>query len=171
MLTPKDYIGPIMELAQDRRGEFKEMNFITESRAKIIYELPLAEVWCHTFHTRKKITWFSTPFVSCELELLFLPWIKEKLVEVKFLNASARYTKDMRNSRYRYRLSDILLLHKYDYTKCIIGSLHSAATWYCITCITTFQVIMLYLLLLPCKLDYLTGIVGLIDEGAYYTHI
>ncbi|RLM79002.1 hypothetical protein C2845_PM12G03330 [Panicum miliaceum] len=44
MLTPKDYIGPIMELAQDRRGEFKEMNFITESRAKIIYELPLAEM-------------------------------------------------------------------------------------------------------------------------------
>lgn len=34
-----------MDLAQDRRGEFKEMNFITESRAKLIYELPLAEVW------------------------------------------------------------------------------------------------------------------------------
>jgi translation factor GUF1, mitochondrial len=45
MLTPKDYIGSIMELTQDRRGEFKEMNFITESRAKLIYELPLAEVW------------------------------------------------------------------------------------------------------------------------------
>ncbi|CAD6248041.1 unnamed protein product [Miscanthus lutarioriparius] len=44
MLTPKDYIGSIMELAQDRRGEFKEMNFITESRAKLIYELPLAEM-------------------------------------------------------------------------------------------------------------------------------
>ncbi|KAL6888487.1 hypothetical protein ACP4OV_009513 [Aristida adscensionis] len=44
MLTPKDYIGPIMELAQDRRGEFKEMIFITESRAKIIYDLPLAEM-------------------------------------------------------------------------------------------------------------------------------
>jgi len=44
MLTPKDYIGPIIELAQDRRCEFNEMNFITESRAKIIYELPLAEV-------------------------------------------------------------------------------------------------------------------------------
>jgi translation factor GUF1, mitochondrial len=44
MLTPKDYIGLIMELGQDRRGEFKEMNFITENRAKIVYELPLAEV-------------------------------------------------------------------------------------------------------------------------------
>lgn len=45
MLTPKDYIGPLMELAQDRRGEFKEMKYITENRASIIYELPLAEVF------------------------------------------------------------------------------------------------------------------------------
>ncbi|XP_043805625.1 translation factor GUF1 homolog, chloroplastic isoform X2 [Manihot esculenta] len=44
MLTPKDYIGPLMELAQDRRGDFKEMKFITESRASITYELPLAEM-------------------------------------------------------------------------------------------------------------------------------
>ncbi|KAF3327473.1 translation factor GUF1 [Carex littledalei] len=44
MLTPKDYIGALMELGQDRRGIFKEMNFITEYRASIIYELPLAEM-------------------------------------------------------------------------------------------------------------------------------
>ncbi|KAA8531236.1 hypothetical protein F0562_005945 [Nyssa sinensis] len=44
MLTPKDYIGPLMELSQDRRGEFKEMKFITENRASITYELPLAEM-------------------------------------------------------------------------------------------------------------------------------
>ncbi|GMI86738.1 hypothetical protein like AT5G08650 [Hibiscus trionum] len=44
MLTPKDYIGSLMELAQDRRAEFKEMKYITENRASIIYELPLAEM-------------------------------------------------------------------------------------------------------------------------------
>ena len=44
MLTPKDYIGPLMELSQDRRGEFKEMKYITENRASLTYELPLAEV-------------------------------------------------------------------------------------------------------------------------------
>ncbi|KAF8022972.1 hypothetical protein BT93_F0474 [Corymbia citriodora subsp. variegata] len=44
MLTPKDYIGPLMELSQDRRGEFKEMKFITENRASLTYELPLAEM-------------------------------------------------------------------------------------------------------------------------------
>ncbi|XP_058089663.1 translation factor GUF1 homolog, chloroplastic isoform X1 [Magnolia sinica] len=44
MLTPKEYIGSLMELAQDRRGEFKEMKYITENRASIIYWLPLAEM-------------------------------------------------------------------------------------------------------------------------------
>ncbi|KAF9666015.1 hypothetical protein SADUNF_Sadunf16G0185000 [Salix dunnii] len=44
MLTPKDYIGTLMELAQERRGEFKEMKYITENRASITYELPLAEM-------------------------------------------------------------------------------------------------------------------------------
>lgn len=33
-----------MELAQERRGEFKEMKYIAENRASILYELPLAEV-------------------------------------------------------------------------------------------------------------------------------
>lgn len=45
ILTPKEYIGSLMELGQDRRGVFKEMNYITENRASIIYELPLAEVY------------------------------------------------------------------------------------------------------------------------------
>ncbi|KAL9235216.1 hypothetical protein vseg_009997 [Gypsophila vaccaria] len=44
LLTPKDYIGPLMELAQERRGEFKEMKYITENRTSIIYEMPLAEM-------------------------------------------------------------------------------------------------------------------------------
>ncbi|XP_064997464.1 translation factor GUF1 homolog, chloroplastic-like isoform X4 [Musa acuminata AAA Group] len=44
MLTPKEYIGSLMELGQERRGEFKEMNYITENRASLIYELPLAEM-------------------------------------------------------------------------------------------------------------------------------
>lgn len=44
MLTPKDYIGPLMELTQDRRGVFKEMKYLTENRASLTYELPLAEM-------------------------------------------------------------------------------------------------------------------------------
>ncbi|XP_057550202.1 translation factor GUF1 homolog, chloroplastic [Amaranthus tricolor] len=44
LLTPKDYIGSLMELAQDRRAVFKEMKFITENRASLSYEMPLAEM-------------------------------------------------------------------------------------------------------------------------------
>ncbi|KAI5060925.1 hypothetical protein GOP47_0023430 [Adiantum capillus-veneris] len=45
MITPKAYIGPLMELAQERRGEFKEMQYITENRATVTYILPLAEAF------------------------------------------------------------------------------------------------------------------------------
>lgn len=44
LFTPKEYIGTLMELAQDRRGEFKEMKYLNENRASIVYELPLAEM-------------------------------------------------------------------------------------------------------------------------------
>ncbi|KAH9299744.1 hypothetical protein KI387_031426, partial [Taxus chinensis] len=44
LFTPKEYIGSLMELAQDRRGEFKEMKYMNENRASIVYELPLAEM-------------------------------------------------------------------------------------------------------------------------------
>ncbi|KAL5714498.1 hypothetical protein ACHQM5_016449 [Ranunculus cassubicifolius] len=44
LLTPKEYIGSLMELTQDRRGEFKEMKYVTENRASLVYELPLAEM-------------------------------------------------------------------------------------------------------------------------------
>ncbi|KAG5049650.1 hypothetical protein JHK85_010753 [Glycine max] len=44
MLTPKDYIGSLMELAQERRGQLKEMKCIAENRASIMYELPLAKM-------------------------------------------------------------------------------------------------------------------------------
>ena len=44
MITPKDFVGPLMELAQTRRGEFTEMKYLTESRCELIYELPLGEV-------------------------------------------------------------------------------------------------------------------------------
>ena len=44
IITPKDYVGKLMELAQLRRGEFIDMQFMTELRTTLTYELPLAEV-------------------------------------------------------------------------------------------------------------------------------
>ena len=44
IITPKDYVGTLMELCQARRGDFIDMQFLTETRTTIIYELPLATV-------------------------------------------------------------------------------------------------------------------------------
>ncbi len=43
MITPKDYVGTLMELAQQRRGEYVDMAFLTEARTTLVYNLPLAE--------------------------------------------------------------------------------------------------------------------------------
>ena len=55
IITPKDYVGTLMELCQARRGDFVDMQFLTETRTTIIYELPLATV----YHLCRR-TYFST---------------------------------------------------------------------------------------------------------------
>jgi len=42
--VPKEFVGTVMELAQDRRGEFDHMEYLSPTRVQIIYELPLAEI-------------------------------------------------------------------------------------------------------------------------------
>jgi GTP-binding protein LepA len=44
MITPAEYVGSLMELAQSRRGEFLDMRFLTESRVVLIYEMALGEM-------------------------------------------------------------------------------------------------------------------------------
>ncbi len=44
ILVPKEYVGTIMELAQDRRGIFLDMEYVAETRVKLQYEIPLNEV-------------------------------------------------------------------------------------------------------------------------------
>ena len=53
MFAPKEYAGALMELAQDRRGEYKDMKFMTERRVSIKYDLPLAEVITDFFDQMK----------------------------------------------------------------------------------------------------------------------
>ncbi|KAL8166444.1 hypothetical protein V2J09_007943 [Rumex salicifolius] len=80
MLTPKDYIGPLMELAQDRRGEFKEMKFITENRASLIYKLPLAEMVGDFFDQLKSR---SKGYAS--MEYTFVGYTEADLVKLDIL--------------------------------------------------------------------------------------
>jgi translation elongation factor EF-4 len=44
IITPDDYVGPLMELAQNRRGQYVDMKYLVEGRTTIIYEMPLAEM-------------------------------------------------------------------------------------------------------------------------------
>ncbi|MDA0907142.1 MAG: translation elongation factor 4 [Bacteroidetes bacterium] len=44
IITPADYIGPIMKLCQDRRGVYINQSFMQNNRVEIVYELPMAEV-------------------------------------------------------------------------------------------------------------------------------
>ena len=54
--TPKDYIGPLMELCQDKRGTFINMNYLDEERVCLIYKLPLSEIVYDFFDKLKSIT-------------------------------------------------------------------------------------------------------------------
>lgn len=53
IFCPKEYSGTLMELAQSRRGEYKDMKFLTERRVSIKYALPLAEVITDFFDAMK----------------------------------------------------------------------------------------------------------------------
>jgi GTP-binding protein LepA len=44
LLTPKEYIGPLMELATSRRGEFDKMEYLDERRVNLSFLIPLAEI-------------------------------------------------------------------------------------------------------------------------------
>ncbi len=44
IIAPSNYIGTIMELCQDKRGKFVEVEYINDTRINVHYELPLAEV-------------------------------------------------------------------------------------------------------------------------------
>ena len=54
--APSDYVGNIMELCQDRRGTFKDMNYIDTDRVDIHYELPLNEIIYDFFDALKSRT-------------------------------------------------------------------------------------------------------------------
>jgi len=44
IMLPDDYVGAIMELCQEKRGQYKEMKYIDEKRVMLTYEMPLSEI-------------------------------------------------------------------------------------------------------------------------------
>ena len=56
IFTPSEYIGPIMELCQDKRGNFLNMEYLDETRVSINYDIPLSEIVYDFFDRLKSYT-------------------------------------------------------------------------------------------------------------------
>ncbi len=56
LYTPPEYVGPIMELCQDKRGTFIDMTYLETTRVKIEYEMPLNEIIYDFFDSLKSRT-------------------------------------------------------------------------------------------------------------------
>jgi GTP-binding protein LepA len=56
IIVPKDYVGPIMELCQSKRGEFINMEYLDTTRVTLIYDIPLAEIVYDFFDQLKSST-------------------------------------------------------------------------------------------------------------------
>ena len=67
IMSPKDYIGPIMELCQRKRGLYKDIIYLDDKRVMIIYELPLSEIVFDFFDRLKSST---KGYASLDYELI-----------------------------------------------------------------------------------------------------
>ena len=67
IFSPPDYVGAIMELCQERRGTFKDMQYLAADRVDIHYELPLNEIIYDFFDALKSRT---RGYASLDYELL-----------------------------------------------------------------------------------------------------
>ena len=67
IITPKEYIGQVMDLAQSRRGELIDMTYIDENRVSIKYKIPLNEVIYNFFDSLKSR---SKGYASLDYELI-----------------------------------------------------------------------------------------------------
>jgi GTP-binding protein LepA len=56
VLTPTEYVGTLMELCQQRRGEMAKMEYISEERVELVYDVPLAEIVMDFFDQMKSRT-------------------------------------------------------------------------------------------------------------------
>lgn len=80
IITPSQYLGSLMELCKQKRGEQTNMMYLDEKRVELVYEMPLAEV---LFDFYDKLKSYSRGYASFDYELI--GYRPTKLVKVDFL--------------------------------------------------------------------------------------
>jgi GTP-binding protein LepA len=85
IFVPKEYVGPLMELCQDRRGELLDMQYQPGERVAIVYDLPLGEI-IHDFYDQLKSR--SRGYAS--LDYVITGFRAEKLVKLDILVGGQR---------------------------------------------------------------------------------
>ena len=80
IICPPEYVGNIMELCQDRRGDYKEMSYLDDTRVELRYDLPLNEIIYDFFDALKSRT---RGYASLDYE--FLGYRPSELVKLDIL--------------------------------------------------------------------------------------
>ena len=80
IFSPSEYIGPIMELCQDKRGTFINMDYLDQQRVNIKYELPLSEIVYDFFNKLKS---YTKGYATFDYELI--GYLESNLVKMDIL--------------------------------------------------------------------------------------
>ena len=78
--VPNEYVGPVMQLCQDKRGIYKNMSYIDSTRVNIIYDLPLSEIVYDFFDKLKS---YTKGYASFDYD--FIGNFESKLVKLDIL--------------------------------------------------------------------------------------
>ncbi|MHA6250925.1 translation elongation factor 4 [Oceanobacillus sp. CAU 1775] len=80
IMVPNDYVGPVMEIAQRKRGQFVNMQYLDDIRVNVIYQIPLSEIVYDFFDQLKSHT---KGYASFDYELI--GYRESKLVKMDIL--------------------------------------------------------------------------------------
>ncbi len=80
IITPEEYIGGIMDLCHNRRGEYIDLEYIDNIRRRLIYEIPLGEIIYNFFDNLKTI---SRGYATMDYE--FTQYKKQNLLKIDIL--------------------------------------------------------------------------------------
>ena len=81
IMLPREFVGNVMEICQNRRGIYKDMKYLDENRVTLEYELPLNEIIYDFFDTLKSRT---KGYASFDYE--FKEYVKSELLKLDILN-------------------------------------------------------------------------------------